>query len=119
MRLALHMCWYIYSFILSTTPSGKYSARSNAGESVCELTQRVAGDWKAKDRVPLTVAPYRDEALASNCRIMMEPLLDKMDVLNDVVERIGSYLVEKNELQAPTNNRQVSPVCLLKTLSYY
>lgn len=49
----------------------------------------------------------------------MEPLLDKMEVLNDVVERIGSYLVEKNELQAPTNNRQVSPVCLLKTLSYY
>lgn len=75
----------------------------------------MAGDWKAKDRVPLTVAAYRDEALASNCRIMMEPLLDKMDVLNDVVERIGSYLVEKNELQAPTNNRQVSPVCLLKT----
>ncbi|KAG8250697.1 DNA polymerase alpha subunit B [Homalodisca vitripennis] len=91
-----------------TTPSGKYSARTNAGEAVVDFVERTPGDWMGKERVALTIAPYRDEVLTTRCRIMMEPLSEKAAVLNDVIERVGSYLVEINELQEPTYNHSVS-----------
>ncbi|XP_054289402.1 DNA polymerase alpha subunit B isoform X2 [Macrosteles quadrilineatus] len=99
----------------STTPSGKYSARVNAGEAVFDFLERSSGDWIGKNKIHLSVGPYRDKILSSQCRVMMETLMEKAAVLNDVIERIGSYLIELNGLQDPSNNHEVSPteiVCL-------
>lgn len=103
----------INEYSYRTSQSGNYSNRTNAGDVVCEFVDRPVGDWRAKDSVNLTIAPYMDEVLQSRTKIMMESLSEKAAVLNDIIERIGSHLVEVYGLQEPTHNRLKSLVSLL------
>lgn len=87
-----------------------YASRTNAREVVFEFVERTPSDWKAKGSLAVNMALYSEEVLHTRCKLMMEPLSDKATVLNNIIEHLGSHLVEGNGLQEPLHNRYASQV---------
>ena len=102
-------------FVCSSTPSSKYSTRTNAGQTVAEWGSLPAGGtWKAQGPIPgLRVANYSGHGqapLLPEARYMYQKLTSKASILNETVDWFGKEICQRLGLEEPAHLKKLHSV---------
>eukprot|EP00058_Branchiostoma_floridae_P021149 XP_002606639.1 hypothetical protein BRAFLDRAFT_120094 [Branchiostoma floridae] len=84
---------------VNATPSQQYRSRSGAGETMVTFGEQRA-KWKGQGAEGVAIQQYdRDNALTEKYKHMFYRVIDKSNVLNDLIEDMSSQLQQSHNME--------------------